>query len=1021
MSSDRGVEMSESHGGYRELMAGQLGVWHAQQLDPNNPIYNMGEYIEIHGRIDGDLFEAAARRVVAEIDCFSLRFEKAADGIPRQYVKPHSDWPFHLVDVSAEENPRSSAMNWMRADMRRPVDLQDGDLFTHALFKVDEDLFFWYQRLHHVIADGLAGSRTAGRLAAVYTALSAGEPVPDGAPPSCSVLMDADAAYRASTEFEADRAYWTERLADLPPTVSLSGREPSTTPHALTRHTLHIAPDAAADLKSSARRMGTNLAGLAMAASAACLHHATGQQDVILGVPVMGRKTALRDVPGMTANIIPLRLSVEPEVTVRELVKQVSRGVRDALKHQRYRYEDILRDLKLVGRSGIYPLLVNIVSFDYGLKFGDAPSRPHGLGGINFNDVSISVYDRSFDGSISVIVEANPDLYTREALHRHAARFLDVMTWMAGAAAEDRVHRMMLMSRSERRQVIEEWNDTAREVPAATLPDLLRTPAARTPDAVAVVFEGAEVTYADLHARANRLARLLIDRGVGPESRVAVMMHRSVDLVVALLAVIKAGGAYVPVDPDHPADRVAYLLADARPLLLLTSTDLAPAGGEVPHLVVDDSRTATALRAFEEGELTDAERRGALLPAHPAYVIYTSGSTGRPKGVAVPHGGIVNWLSWLQGTYRLTASDRVLQKTPYGFDVSVREFFWPLLQSATMVVAKPSGHRDPGYLAELIRRERVTIAHFVPSLLQDFLREPSATTCTDLRAVFCSGEALPGDVAGRFRDVLGVPLHNLYGPTEASVEVTAWTCDADGGAGGVPIGRPVWNTRAYVLDPALRPVPVGAAGELYLAGVQLARGYFERPGLTAERFVADPFAPGERMYRTGDLARWNADGQLEYLGRTDDQVKIRGERMYRTGDLARWNADGQLEYLGRTDDQVKIRGVRIELGEVEAALGAHPSVAHCAVVVREDRPGDQRLVGYLVPADGPKRPDNAVIRRYLRGVLPEYMVPSALVVLDVLPLTVNGKLDRGALPAPGREPSGAGRGPATAREEILCS
>ncbi|MDQ0809663.1 hypothetical protein QFZ63_001377 [Streptomyces sp. B3I7] len=332
----------------------------------------MAEYLEIRGKVDPVLFEKAVRTAVSAIDCFALRFEEAPDGPPRQYADPPTDWPFHMVDVSGTDDPPARAAEWMLADLRRPVDLRDGALFTEALFKVEEDLFFWYQRIHHIVADGLAGSRIASRVAAVHTALSAGEPLPDGTVPSSSVLMDADAEYRASTDFELDRQYWTERLTDLPRAVSLSGREPSGTPHELTRHTLHIPADAAAELRNAARRLGTSLSGLALAANAAYLHRATGQEDIVLGVPVLGRRTALRDIPGMTANIIPLRLAVRPKDTVRELVKQVSRGMRDALKHQRYRYEDILRDLKLVGGGGIYPLLVNIVSFDYDLAFGDA-------------------------------------------------------------------------------------------------------------------------------------------------------------------------------------------------------------------------------------------------------------------------------------------------------------------------------------------------------------------------------------------------------------------------------------------------------------------------------------------------------------------------------------------------------------------------------------------------------------------------------------------------------------------------
>ncbi|MBZ9641276.1 amino acid adenylation domain-containing protein, partial [Streptomyces sp. PSKA30] len=470
-------------------------------------------------------------------------------------------------------------------------------------------------------------------------------------------------------------------------------------------------------------------------------------------------------------------------------------------------------------------------------------------------------------------------------------------------------------------RLLADWNDTARDVPPVTLPELFQTRAARTPDATAVLYEGLRLTYAELNTRANRLARLLVVRGAGPEQRVAVMMDRSPDLVVTLLAVVKAGAAYVPIDPEYPAERVAYVLRDAKPTLVVTTReaeDVLPQN--VARVVLDDPATVTELARPADADLSDADRGGALLPAHPAYVIYTSGSTGRPKGVAVAHAGVVNRLAWMQDAYRLTPDDRVVQKTPFGFDVSVWEFFWPLLEGATLVMARPGGHRDPGYLAELIRREHVSIAHFVPSMLQVFVAaaEASQWTVPSLRAVMASGEALPAELRDRFVASFGVPLHNLYGPTEASIDVTAFTCEPGADTGGVvPIGRPVWNTRVFVLDAALRPVPPGVAGELYLAGVQLARGYLDRPGLTAERFVANPHGgPGERMYRTGDLARWNTEGALEYLGRTDDQVKV--------------------------------RGFRIELGEIEAALLTHPAVGQAAVVVREDQPGDQRLTGYIV-------------------------------------------------------------------------
>ncbi|MFE8925809.1 amino acid adenylation domain-containing protein [Streptomyces rochei] len=541
------------------------------------------------------------------------------------------------------------------------------------------------------------------------------------------------------------------------------------------------------------------------------------------------------------------------------------------------------------------------------------------------------------------------------------------------------------------------WHGPTRQIPPATLPELFEAQAAATPDRTALVFEGGETRYHRLDADANRLAHLLLERGVGPGDRVAVAVPRSVDLVVALLAVAKSGAAYVPVDLDHPRDRIRRLLRDAAPVVVLTTTSGAETGGAPDGAVVlDDPRTAGSLAAFPSSSPA-AQGRGALpAPGHPAYVIYTSGSTGHPKGVVVPHRAVVNRLLWMQDTYRLGADDRVLQKTPAGFDVSVWEFFWPLITGATLVIARPGVHRDPGRLVRLVRAERVTTVHFVPSMLRYFLQAPGVSRCDSLRRVFCSGEALPADLAELCLRTLGADLHNLYGPTEATVDVTSWPCLPGGGDASVtvPIGRPVWNTSAYVLDGALHPVAPGGIGELYLAGVQLAHGYLGKPGLTAGSFVPDPFgAPGARMYRTGDLAAWHEDGYLLFHGRADHQVKV--------------------------------RGFRIEPAEIEAALTADPEVGQAVVVLREDRPGDPRLVAYVTPdpvGAQPERPDTARLREALTAQLPDYMVPAGFVTLDALPLTPNGKLDRRALPAPGGPaPARSGREPRTPVERTLCA
>ena len=542
------------------------------------------------------------------------------------------------------------------------------------------------------------------------------------------------------------------------------------------------------------------------------------------------------------------------------------------------------------------------------------------------------------------------------------------------------------MQRSERIAILD---GETRVLAPTTLPELCEARVLAAPDRTAVIFDGREVSYAELDVRANRLAHLLISRGIGPGDRVAVALPRSVELVTALLAVLKAGAAYVPVDPDYPKARVQLLLEDAAPHVVLFTRDTAPLVDDFPQRIeMDAAPTLDRLAQQPATSPGNTDRTTALLPGHPAYVIFTSGSTGRPKGVVIPHHAIVNRLLWMQSEYQLLADDRVLQKTPAGFDVSVWEFFWPLVTGATMVLAQPDGHRDAAYLVRLIRDESVTTAHFVPSMLRAFLQEPGVCDLSSLRRIFSSGEALPADLASLCLDTVDAELHNLYGPTEAAVDVTFWQCTRGTSAAAVPIGRPVWNTRAYVLDDALRAVAPGEIGELYLSGVQLASGYLGRPTLTAERFVPDPYgAPGARMYRTGDLAKLD-------------------------------EAD-RIVFHGRVDHQVKIRGFRIELGEIEAVLAEHPDTGHTAVELREDLPGSPRLTAYVTPRPG-ARLDGSELRAFLSQRLPEPMVPAHVVVLEQFPLTPNGKLDRKALPAPEVVVAGGGRGPASPREDILC-
>ncbi|MFH8585287.1 amino acid adenylation domain-containing protein [Streptomyces celluloflavus] len=962
------------------LTAAQSGMWYAQALDPDSPAQNTAECVEIHGTLDPARFAEALHRTVGETDALRVRIEDTPAG-PRQFaleIEPSGHgFPMHAADLRDQGDPDAVARAWMRDDLADPFDLATGPLFRHALFRVGERRWLWYQRVHHIVLDGFGYALVARRVAEVYSALAAGEeagPSPFG---RLAELVAEDAAYRAGEAYEMDRAHWSDTFADRPDVPTLAGRGalPSRT---FLRRTSTLGTDVRDRIETLAGAVRATWPEVLIATQALYVARATGSAEVVLGLPMMGRlgSAALR-IPGMVMNVLPLRLTVTPQATFAELTRQVVLGIRAARRHQRYRYEDIRRDLGLLGeRRALTGPLVNVMPFDYALDFAGAPCTAHNLSAGPVDDLTVNIYDRGDGGGLRIDHDGNPALYTARELAAHQDRFLDLLDRIAAADPHAPLAAHGIATAAERHLVLTEFNDTARAVPATTLIGPVEAQAIRTPDAPALVHGDLTLSYAQLTGRANRLARHLVTLGVRPGAVVAVALPRSPDLVIALLAVLKAGGAYLPLDPDHPADRIVGMVEDAAPVCVLT--DVA---GRLP----ETGPPTVVLDGLDLSAHLDITPPRALTPQHPAYVIYTSGSTGRPKGVVVPHAAIDNRLRWMQAAYPLTAGDRVLQKTPAGFDVSVWEFFWPLREGATLVVAEPGGHKDPAYLARTIREQAVTTCHFVPSMLQVFLAEPDAARCTGLRRVFCSGEALARETAQDFARVLpGVPLHNLYGPTEAAVDVTYHAC-RPGEDGPVPIGRPVWNTRLYVLDAALQPCPPGIPGELYLAGPQLATAYLGRPGLTATRFVADPYgAPGTRMYRTGDLARWTADGEVEYLGRTDHQVKL--------------------------------RGLRIELGEIEAALAAAPAVTGACVLVREDRPGDQRLVGYVTAAH--PAPDPEALRTRLAATLPDYMVPGAVLVLDDFPLSPNGKLDRGALPAP--TAATGDRAPRTHQEETLA-
>ncbi|MGK5545509.1 amino acid adenylation domain-containing protein [Streptomyces sp. URMC 127] len=984
------------------LSFAQRRLWFLHRLEGPSATYNVPLAVRLSGEVDHDALAAALADVTGRHETLRTTFPERS-GLPRQHVLDAADAPLEFC-----ETDETKLAERVGEAVRYAFDLAVERPLRATLFTLGPRDHVLVLVLHHIAGDGWSLRPLARDLGTAYRARVTG--TAPAWPPLPVQYADYTLWQRELLGDEEDPeslaaqqlAYWRSALAGLPGRLELPTDRPRPA----------VAGHRGADLRFTlSAGLHRGLAGLAkegrasvfmvaQAALAALLTRLGAGTDVPIGSPVAGRTDeSLDDLVGFFVNTLVLRTDTSGDPSFRTLLERVRETGLAAFAHQDLPFERLVEDLRPARSLAHHPLFQVALAFHNtaeprlelpGLRAGAEGVRT----GTTKFDLTVELTERrGEDGApagIDGLVEYSTDLFDAATVRALVSRYQRLLEAVVADPGQP-IGRIGILGPEEREHLLATWNDTARPVPETDLPALFETRAARTPGATAVVFGKTGLTYAELNARANRLAHFLMTRGAGPERVVAVALPRSAELVVTLLAVLKTGAAYLPVDPDQPAGRTAFMLADTRPVAVLTTGGSGPAlPAHTPRVALDELGAAGALDACPD---TDPGRTGRLGPLHPAYVIYTSGSTGKPKGVAVPHTAIVNRLHWMQAEYRLGADDRVLQKTPFTFDVSVWEFFWPLIEGATLVVAPPEAHKDPARLAVLIRTERVTTAHFVPSMLQAFLDTPAARDCTTLRRVFSSGEALPAGLVTRFRKTLAARLYNLYGPTEAAVDVTAWACPADftgteGFTGTVPIGTPIWNMRAHVLDAALQLVPPGVAGELYLAGRGLARGYVNRPGTTALRFVADPYGPA-------------------------------GSRLYRTGDLVRRRPDGTLEFLGRTDDQVKVRGFRIEPGEIEAALARHPGVARAAVTLREDGPSGRWLVAYVVPAATGSPVEVAGLREHLQGLLPEYMVPAAFVVLDELPLLPSGKLDRASLPAPGVTPAPGGRPPRTPQEEVF--
>ncbi|MFF2144924.1 amino acid adenylation domain-containing protein [Kitasatospora sp. NPDC058190] len=941
----------------------QQGLYfHSSYDDSAADVYTIQTVLELTGPVEAEPLRRAARALLARHDNLRARFVEGEAGQVLQVVPREADVPWSDVDLAGlpqgEATRREQAV--LAEDRALRFDLTRAPLLRCTLVRLAEDRHRFVLTVHHLLLDGWSMPLVVRELFQLYTDYRDGGD--GGSLPPVVPYRDYLAWLVAQDRSSAEEA-WREALAGIEEVTLIAPGAAATVP-ALPETWVTDVPDGlAAELAETARRNGLTVNTLVQGAWALVLSALTGRDDVVFGATVSGRPPELagvENIVGLFINTLPVRLRIDHGLSLAALLQRLQTEQAALTAHQYLSLADVQRQ---AGSGELFDTLVVFENYPVEEEPLQRSAREVGVVDADVRDAvhyPLALLAAQRADRLSVTWAYRPDVLDEERVRGFADRFLAVLRAFVADPGRP-VAALDLLTAAERRRVLVEWNDTVPPVADRSVTERFEAQAARTPDAVALIAGDRELSYAELNARANRLAHWLRERGAGPERFVAVRMPRTADLIVSLLAVLKSGAAYVPVDPALPQERIAQILEDTEPVLTLTGSEAAD-----PRLA---DYPATDLGATR-------------LPGTAAYVIHTSGSTGRPKGVVVPAGAMAGLLAALEEWLPLTAADRMAAVCTVGFDVSVAEIYLPLVSGAAVVLADAETVKDPEELAALLTRTGVTVLDTVPSLWHTL----EATAPDALRGLRkgAGGEALPDGLARRLLD-LGGSLVNLYGPTETTVYAAGARID---GESPVTIGGPFANSRLYVLDAALRPVLPGVPGELYIAGDGVTRGYHRRPGLTAERFVADPYGPA-------------------------------GARMYRTGDLVRWTEDGRIDYLGRTDFQVKLRGFRIELGDITEVLNRHPAVGQAVVGVREDRPGDRRLVAHLVPA-GDARPDQAELRAHVAAALPEYMVPSAFVVLDELPLTASGKVDRGALPAPESGSDADAREPRTEAERILA-
>jgi len=966
---------------FHPLSDNQQGIWFLCQLAPESSVYNVSFAGRTRSGLDVPAIRRAFQAVLDRHPSLRTTFTVRA-GKPVQQVHEHQ--PVHLEETDAPAWREQELQPRLVEETQRPFDLERGPVARVSVFTRSEQEHVLLLVIHHIVVDFWSLAVILNDLGALYAGEVSGR---QAALPS--LQSEYTDFVRWQTELLAGPSgqrhwtYWKNQLAGPLPVLELPTDYPRPAIQMFrgANYDFTLDHDLARRLRALAKSESATLYMVLLAAFELTLHLHSGQDDILVASPMVGRSRAeFEGLVGFFANPVVLRANLAGNPTFRTVLSRVRQTVLDALEHQDYPTLRLVQRLSPPRDLSRSPLCQAMFVLDKPHRAAEqgASTFMHDeaglrmkLGGLDMESIPLERRAATLDlvllvieaaGSLSASIRFNTDLFASATIGRMAGHFRTLLESII-RDPDARIGELDALTDAERGQVLIEFNNTKADFPDdVCIHQLFEEQVRRTPETVAVEFSGGHLTYTQLNDRANRLAHHLRALGVKADVPVALYMERCPEMIVGILGILKAGGGYIPFDPAYPKERLAFMLEDARAPVLLTRRHLVEGLPEqaIQVVCVDAGLDASALLSAENPVIE--AKAGDL-----AYILYTSGSTGQPKGVMVEHRGLCNAIHWIVQTLRLSASDRCLLKTPITFDAAGREFFPTLLTGGTLVVAEADGHRDSRYLAETIRSARITILHIVPSLLRLLVEEPAFDDSLRLRAVMCGGETLPTTLAKRFRDRSKAVLYNVYGPTETIIDSTCWPCDPLNERTSSPIGRPIPNARVYILDDALRPLPIGVAGEMHIGGVGLARGYLNRPVLTAEKFIPDPFSrePNARLYKTGDRARFLADGNIEFLGRGDHQVKL--------------------------------RGLRIELGEVEAALNQHSAVQSAVVVAREDVPGEKRLVAYVVAQAAPEE-----LRRFLKAKLPEHMVPAVFVAIESLPLLPNGKVNRRALPAPDR-------------------